>query len=92
MSIRPEARFERAEDFQSALTALLPQGYVADRALAAFLARHFNVDRERRQLAEDIARASEFLASTGERASAQGSAGSSAVGGCQTAPSGTPRC
>jgi hypothetical protein len=73
VSSRPEDRFEHAEELQSALMAVLPQGYVADRALAAFLARHFNVDRERRQLAEDIARASEFLASTGERPSAQGS-------------------
>jgi hypothetical protein len=70
VSDRPEDRYERADELQSALTTLLPAGFVADRALAAFLARHFNVERERRQLAEDIDRARAFLTTDAEPATA----------------------
>ena len=66
VSPRPEERYQHAEELQSALTALLPPGYVPDRALAAFLSRHFSVERERRQLAEDIERARECLATEAE--------------------------
>jgi tRNA A-37 threonylcarbamoyl transferase component Bud32/tetratricopeptide (TPR) repeat protein len=59
---RPEERYERAEDFQAALIKLIRAGFVADRALVGFLARHFNVDRERRELAEDIEKAQAMLA------------------------------
>jgi serine/threonine-protein kinase len=59
---RPEDRYATADEMHAALAASLPQGYVASRELAAFLARHFNVERERRELAESIERARGILA------------------------------
>jgi hypothetical protein len=53
----PSARYQRAEDLRVALLALAPPGYVADIELASFVARHFNVERERRELADSIERA-----------------------------------
>lgn len=69
VAVRSEQRFQQAEDLQAALSALLPANLLPDRALAAFLGRHFNVERERRQLAEDIEKAKAFLVSTPDGAS-----------------------
>jgi hypothetical protein len=57
---RPEHRQAHAGDLQAELVALTPTMPPPDQALAAFLARHFNVERERRQLAGDTERARAF--------------------------------
>lgn len=63
VATRPEERYPSAADLQAELVALLPRVPPPDRALAAFLARHFNVDKERRQMTEDIEKATTLLAS-----------------------------
>jgi hypothetical protein len=62
IATRPEERYPSAEDLQAALAACIPRGYLASKDLATYLARHFNVERERRQLAADIERGKEALA------------------------------
>jgi len=62
VALRPDERYQRADDLHEALVACLPRGYLASRELASYLARHFNVERERRQLATDIERGKEALA------------------------------
>ena len=57
LSRRPEQRFASAQELQGALAGFVPSVPPADQVLAAFLARHFNVDRERKELAQDIERA-----------------------------------
>lgn len=66
VAVRPEDRFQRAEDLQEALAGCVPHGYLASKELATFLARHFNVDRERRGLAEDIEMGRRILAAEQE--------------------------
>jgi serine/threonine protein kinase len=57
LALRPDDRHASAAELQAALAALMSTVPPPDQALAAFLARHFNVERERRQLADDIDRA-----------------------------------
>jgi serine/threonine-protein kinase len=57
LALRPDDRYASAAELQAALAALMSTVPPPDQALAAFLARHFNVERERRQLADDIDRA-----------------------------------
>jgi len=57
LAARPEERYAHAGEFQAALATLTSTAPPPDQALAAFLARHFNVERERRQLGDDIERA-----------------------------------
>jgi len=57
----PDARFQSARQFLESLGPLQLPGFVAEPALAAFLARHFNVEREKRILADDVAAAKRLL-------------------------------
>lgn len=61
LAINPEERYQSAEDLLDAM-ATLPRGpLMHDRKISAFLAKHFDVDEERRQLARDIELAGEML-------------------------------
>jgi serine/threonine-protein kinase len=60
----PNRRHQTADELQQALRPFLTAGFRPGRALAELLARHFDVARERRMLAEDVARARRFLART----------------------------
>ena len=53
----PDARFATAEDLQRTLGPFLPPMFVGEVALKAFVARCYDVDLQRRRLAEEIAEA-----------------------------------
>src|SRR4051812_128559 len=57
----PEQRYQDAAELQEALRAFVPPGFLPERALAELLARHFDVPRERRMLAAEVARATRSL-------------------------------
>ena len=57
----PTERFASAEDFQRALVSLLPPTFVGETAVAEFLARCYDVERERKNLRADVAEASALL-------------------------------
>jgi serine/threonine protein kinase len=78
ISLRPEERYRSAADFQDALVACLPRGYLPSKELASYLERHFNVDRERRQLSADIERAKQAVAGGGSGSDALAARGASA--------------
>jgi serine/threonine-protein kinase len=56
-----QQRFQHAGDLEQALRAFLPGDFVPEPAVAALLARHFDVARERRMLADEVERATRFL-------------------------------
>ena len=56
-----EARFQSAEDFRQALNSFLPPGFVGETAVSQFLERCYDVEAERRRLAEAIDNARELL-------------------------------
>jgi eukaryotic-like serine/threonine-protein kinase len=58
----PAGRFQSAGAFQRALAPYLPNANAARIQLATLLAQHFDVSREQRMLAEDVAHASPMLA------------------------------
>jgi serine/threonine-protein kinase len=57
----PDDRYQTAGELQDALRPFIPAGFLAGSALAALLGRHFDVARERRMLADDVARAQRYL-------------------------------
>jgi hypothetical protein len=57
----PARRHQTAGELQEALGPFIPARFQAGAALADLLARHFDVARERRMLAEDVARAQRHL-------------------------------
>jgi serine/threonine protein kinase len=61
VALQPEDRFQTAEQLLDALSALDGLASVHDRTVVRFLAQHFNVDDERRQLARDVERARALL-------------------------------
>jgi len=61
ISLRPEDRYQSAEELLDAMTALPGIPILHDRKVAAFLAKHFNVDEERRHLALAVTEAREQL-------------------------------
>jgi serine/threonine-protein kinase len=65
VALHPDQRFQSAEELLDALAALERIGPFQDRMLARFLARHFDVDQERRQLDDDIEKARHLLAPPG---------------------------
>jgi eukaryotic-like serine/threonine-protein kinase len=71
----PARRFPTAGAFQQALAPYLAGAHDAQMQLAALLARHFDVPREQRMLAEDVAHATPLL--TAGRAPAPPRAGGS---------------
>jgi serine/threonine-protein kinase len=62
IAVRPEDRYQSAEELLDALAGLPAVAAMYDRKVAAFLAKHFDVEEERRQLARDVAGAQEMLA------------------------------
>lgn len=58
----PGRRWQSARELVEALGRLLPHGFEGDSALSAFLARHFDVAKERGILEEDLATAKRVLA------------------------------
>lgn len=58
----PAGRYQSASAFHQALVAHLPGKVEARAQLSALLARHFDVGREQRMLAEDVAHARPLLA------------------------------
>ena len=54
-------RHQDAAQLHEALRAFLPPGFLPEPALAALLARHFDVTRERRMLAAEVSRATRAL-------------------------------
>ena len=58
---RPDQRYQDAGRLQEALRAFSPPGFLPEPALAALLARHFDVTRERHMLAAEVARATRSL-------------------------------
>ena len=58
---KADQRYQDAAQLHEALRAFLPPGFVPERALAALLARHFDVTRERRMLAAEVERATRAL-------------------------------
>ena len=58
---KPDERHQDAAQLHEALRAFLPPGFLPERALAALLARHFDVTRERRMLAAEVSRATRAL-------------------------------
>lgn len=80
LATEPTARFQSARQLLEALGPLQLAGFVAEPALATFLARHFNVEREKRILAEDVAAAKRLLSSpTGNAPARRVSRGVAAV-------------
>jgi tRNA A-37 threonylcarbamoyl transferase component Bud32/tetratricopeptide (TPR) repeat protein len=59
----PDRRYSSAGALYEALTPYLPAPFDASVELSELLARHFDVAREQRMLAEDVARAKPLLAS-----------------------------
>jgi tRNA A-37 threonylcarbamoyl transferase component Bud32 len=59
----PARRYPSAGALHQALRSHLPRSFGARSALSALLARHFDIARERRMLAEDVERARPLLAS-----------------------------
>jgi serine/threonine-protein kinase len=57
----PDDRYQDANALREDLRRFLPAGFEAQPALAALIARHFDVERERQMLADDIARARRLL-------------------------------
>jgi serine/threonine protein kinase len=57
----PKERFQSARELAEALGAELPSGFGGEAKLAAALSRHFNVERERKMLADDIEAAKALL-------------------------------
>ena len=57
----PTERFASAEDLQSALVSLLPPTFGGENAVAEFLSRCYDVERERKNLRADVAEASALL-------------------------------
>lgn len=58
---KPDERHQDAAQLHEALRAFLPPGFLPEGALAALLARHFDVTRERRLLAAEVSRATRAL-------------------------------
>jgi eukaryotic-like serine/threonine-protein kinase len=58
----PDQRYQTAGELQDALRPFLPLGFTPKTALAELVARHFDADREHRMLADDVERATRFLA------------------------------
>jgi hypothetical protein len=65
LAIDPDARYQRADEVQQALGAVLAPGFVGDQALAELLGDHFEVERERDFLAIEVARAERGLGPAG---------------------------
>jgi eukaryotic-like serine/threonine-protein kinase len=61
IALRPEDRYQSAEQLLDALTALPGVPMLHDRKVAAFLSKYFNVDEERHHLALAVAEARELL-------------------------------
>jgi len=57
----PKDRFQSARELAEALGGVLPSGFGGESDLAAALSRHFNVERERKMLADDIEAAKALL-------------------------------
>jgi serine/threonine protein kinase len=57
ISLRPEDRYQSAEELLDAMTALPGIPILHDRKVAAFLSQHFNVEDERRHLARAVTEA-----------------------------------
>jgi tetratricopeptide (TPR) repeat protein len=57
----PKDRFQSAGELAEALGAVLPSGFGGESDLAAALSRYFNVERERKMLADDIEAAKALL-------------------------------
>jgi serine/threonine protein kinase len=57
----PKDRFQTAGELAEALGTVLPSGFGGESHLAAVLSRHFNVERERKMLADDIEAAKPLL-------------------------------
>jgi serine/threonine-protein kinase len=64
----PKDRLQSAGKLAEALGAKLPSGFGGESSLAAVLSRHFNVERDRKILADDIEAAKGLLADQGESA------------------------
>jgi serine/threonine protein kinase len=56
-----EARFQSAEEYRQALNPFLPAGFVGKTAVSNFLVQCYDVEAERRRLAEAIDNAKELL-------------------------------
>jgi serine/threonine protein kinase len=63
----PKDRFQSAGELAATLGAMLPAGFGGESNLAAVLSRHYNVERERKILADDIEAAKGLLADQGEQ-------------------------
>jgi serine/threonine protein kinase len=61
ISLRPEDRYQSADQLLDALTSLPGIPALHDRKMAAFLSKYFNVDEERRHLALAVTEAREQL-------------------------------
>jgi serine/threonine-protein kinase len=61
IAVRAEDRWRSADELLDAIVLLPGASQMHDRKVAAFLAKHFEVEEERRQLARDIAEARELL-------------------------------
>jgi tRNA A-37 threonylcarbamoyl transferase component Bud32 len=63
----PKDRFQSAGELAATLGAMLTAGFGGESNLAAVLSRHYNVERERKILADDIEAAKGLLADQGEQ-------------------------
>jgi serine/threonine-protein kinase len=61
IAVRPDERYQSAEELLDALVGLPGVAPMYDRKVAAFLSDHFDIEQERRQLARDVAGAQDML-------------------------------